>query len=139
MPIVVDASVAISWCMPDESSDYARQVLLNLRGGEAGSVPPVWPVEVVNALLVAKRRARIADDDLNRAAILLGSIGIQSAEVELADTLTDVRRIAEEHSLSAYDASYLHLALSEDAALATLDERLRAAARTAGCRVFEPA
>ncbi|MFN8616376.1 MAG: type II toxin-antitoxin system VapC family toxin [Dehalococcoidia bacterium] len=139
MPIVVDASVAVSWCLPDESSDYARQVLLALRNGETGSVPPLWPVEVVNALVVAKRRARMSENDMDRAMVLLGSMGIRPVHMDLSETLTEVRRLAETNSLTAYDASYVHLALREDAALATLDERLRAAARSAGCRVFEPA
>lgn len=139
MAIVVDASVAISWCVPDESNDYARQVLLTLRRGETGCVPPLWPVEVANVLVIAKRRARISEDELDRATELLRRTRIRSLQVDLAETLTEVRQLAEANSLTAYDASYLHLALREGAALATLDDRLRAAARAAGCRVFEPA
>lgn len=139
MPMVVDASVAISWCLPDESNDYARQALLALRGGEAGIVPQLWPTEVANALVIAKRRGRISEPDVNRAASLLGGLGVQLMQIELTASLGEVRQLAEATALTAYDASYVHLAIRENAALATLDERLRVAAAAAGCRVFEPA
>jgi len=44
--------------------------------------------------------------------------------------------LAREHALSASDAAYLDLALRHDAPLATLDDRLRKAARKAGIEPF---
>lgn len=43
-----------------------------------------------------------------------------------------------EHQLSAYDASYLALAMTTGAALATLDRRLRQAAERAGVALLKP-
>ena len=47
--------------------------------------------------------------------------------------------VARKYQLSAYDASYLELALVEGLPLATLDKRLRTAARSAGVELFRPA
>ena len=49
-----------------------------------------------------------------------------------------VLELAREHGLTVYDAYYLELALRERAALATLDDDLRAAARRAGALVVDP-
>lgn len=42
------------------------------------------------------------------------------------------------HELTAYDASYLELAIRRNARLATLDKALIAAAETAGVLLFNP-
>jgi predicted nucleic acid-binding protein len=42
------------------------------------------------------------------------------------------------HRLSAYDASYLELAIRRGLPLATLDQRLRDAAVAAGVQFFQP-
>jgi predicted nucleic acid-binding protein len=46
--------------------------------------------------------------------------------------------LARVHQLSAYDAAYLALAVSERAALATLDRKLAAAARRETIAVLGP-
>ena len=56
--IVIDASVALAWCFPDEASDYADGVLVALDGRTA-MVPAIWSAEITNALLVGERRKRI--------------------------------------------------------------------------------
>lgn len=57
MKLVLDASVALSWCFEDEGGDYALQVLDSLRTGEA-IVPTLWMLEVSNGLLAVERRGR---------------------------------------------------------------------------------
>lgn len=57
--IVVDASIAIAWCVESESTDATVALLDRLRADE-GVVPPVWPLEVANALLVGRRRGRLS-------------------------------------------------------------------------------
>ena len=48
-----------------------------------------------------------------------------------------VLRLARRHGLTAYDAIYLELASRERRALATLDKRLRRAAKAAGVEVMK--
>jgi len=54
----------------------------------------------------------------------------------LAESVNNIVPLAREHALSASDAAYLDLALRHDAPLATLDDRLRKAARKAGIEPF---
>jgi predicted nucleic acid-binding protein len=51
---------------------------------------------------------------------------------------TDTIALARAHDLSAYDAAYLELAVREGLPIATLDDRLRAAAKAVGVPVFKP-
>ena len=57
--IVVDASVTLSWCFPDEQTDTSMGVLDRLKSGERALVPAFWAVEVLNTLLVGERKGRI--------------------------------------------------------------------------------
>ena len=62
MAIVVDASVTLSWCFPDEQTPLSLQVLDRLNAGEEALVPAFWPVEVLNSLLVGERRGWISPE-----------------------------------------------------------------------------
>jgi predicted nucleic acid-binding protein len=51
-------------------------------------------------------------------------------------TWTDVLHIARSRDVSVYDAAYLELAIQLGAPLATLDQRLKAAAAASGIRQY---
>lgn len=129
--IVVDASVALAWCFPDEASGYADSVLLAAQG-EKVHVPAIWPIEVTNALWVGERRRRIAAPEIRRFADLLAGLEIAEDLQRLPLALGHILPLAREHNISAYDAAYLELALRRNAKLATLDDALRKAARSKG-------
>ena len=67
MPIVVDASVTISWYLADEADASTRTVLETLRESEAFA-PALWWFEVRNALLINERRGRLNPSQI--AAVL---------------------------------------------------------------------
>ena len=129
--IIVDASIALAWCLADEADDYAERVLQRV-GSEAAAAPAHWPLEVANGLLTAERRGRISTDEINDVAIMLNRLGIEVVPIELTTSLWTVLETAREHGLSEYDAAYLDLARFRGVALATLDETLQAASRRAG-------
>ena len=134
--IVIDASVALAWCFPDEASEYADGVLVALDGRTA-MVPAVWPVEVANALLVGERRKRIRQPEARRFVELLKGLSILEDGQPFADTVSNILPLAREHDLSAYDAAYLDVAVRHGAPLATLDKALQKAGRAAGVKIFE--
>ncbi len=134
--IVIDASVALAWCFPDEASDYADGVLVALDGRTA-MVPAIWPVEVANALLVGERRKRIRQPEVRRFLDLLKGLSILEDGQPFADTVSNILPLAREHDLSAYDAAYLDVAVRHGAPLATLDKALQKAGRAAGVKIFE--
>jgi predicted nucleic acid-binding protein len=134
--IVIDASVALAWCFPDEASDYADGVLVALDGRTA-MVPAIWPVEVANALLVGERRKRIRQPEVRRFLELLKGLSILEDGQPFAETVSNILPLAREYDLSAYDAAYLDVAVRHGAPLATLDKALQKAGRAAGLKIFE--
>jgi predicted nucleic acid-binding protein len=134
--IVVDASVALAWCFPDEASEYA-DVVLDALEDQAILVPSIWPLEITNALLVGERRKRIRQPETRRFVELLKGLNIFQDAQPWADTLSNVLPLAREYGLSAYDAAYLDAAVRHAAPLATLDVGLEKAARDAGVKIFK--
>jgi len=55
---VLDCSVALAWCLEDESNEYADN-LLDLLIDQQAIVPSLWHLEVMNVLLMAQRRGRV--------------------------------------------------------------------------------
>jgi len=133
--VVVDASVALAWCFPDEASGYADDMLVALNG-HAVMVPAVWSLEVANALLVGERRKRLRQPEILRFVTLLEGLSILQDAQAVNESVNRVLPVAREYGLSAYDAAYLELALRHSAPLATLDTDLRRAARRAGIRIL---
>lgn len=125
---VIDNSVVMAWCFEDEISPYAERVLGSLENASA-IVPSVWPLEAGNVLLVAERRKRLTESASNRFIILLSDLPI-IVEPEPPDRMIrEIFQLARKNRLSTYDASYLDLSMRRDLAIATLDERLMAAAK----------
>jgi predicted nucleic acid-binding protein len=106
-----------------------------LAAGAEGIAPGIWPLEVANALLVAERRKRIS---VAQVTALLGRIVQLPVSVEAIEpdrAFSQVLSVARQHQLTEYDAAYLELALRKGLPFATLDDRLRQAARKAGIRL----
>ena len=134
--IVVDASVALAWCFPDEASEYADGVLVALEGRTA-IVPAIWALEIANGLLVGERRKRVRQPDVRRFVELLRGLRVTEHSQTVPDTVGNVLPLARDYGLSAYDAAYLDVAVRQGAPLATLDNALREAGRSVGITIFK--
>ncbi len=132
---VLDCSVAMSWCFDDETNTYADEVLESLLTAEA-VVPTLWSLEVANVLVVAERRKRITEAQLIRATALLQALPISVDEATAQQALGATLTLAREHSLSAYDAAYLELAMKQGLSLATVDEKLAHVMRHCGIALY---
>jgi predicted nucleic acid-binding protein len=55
---VLDTSVTVAWCFPDERSPYTEAVLRSFASDLQAVVPMLWPLEVANVLWVGERRGR---------------------------------------------------------------------------------
>jgi predicted nucleic acid-binding protein len=133
--LVIDASVALAWCFPDERAEQAGWVLDELRQ-RRGMVPGIWPLEVTNAILAGERRKRVIAADVSRFFALLSQLSLAVDVTTARQSFADILPLARAHGLSAYDASYLELAMREGCTLATLDAKLRRAAKASGVAVF---
>ena len=126
MSIVLDASVALSWILPDERA--AGERLFTRFGGARFHAPAHWPLEVANAVVMAERRGRI--DAGSRAGALrdLAELGVRIDRAIGEATWSGIPELAARRRLSGYDAAYLELAQRLDCPLASFDRALLAAA-----------
>jgi len=129
---VLDASVAIAWCFKDERVGYALDVLGRLGSGLDAIVPAIWPFEIINACFIAERRGRISLMDTMVYMNLIEGLPVTLSTLPPPRMFDAVTSVGRTFRLTAYDASYLELAMREGLPLATLDAQLRAAARKAG-------
>lgn len=135
MSFVIDASIALFWCLPGES-DPARQAILDRLGEVGGLAPQIWPLEVLNGLITAERRGRIDAAERQRLAGFLRQLPV-TVDTETANRAwTDTSDLAARWRLTSYDAAYLELAIRAGVPLATTDAALRAAARATGVEVL---
>ena len=134
-PLVLDASVALTWCYPDEHSAFAYKVLDQLEHRQA-IVPSLWALEIANALLVGERRHRLTASAVAQFLELLSGLPIDTDAQTARRAFSTTLQLARDHNLSAYDATYLELAMREGLTLATLDTQLKSAARSAGVKLL---
>ena len=134
--IVVDASVALAWALPDESSAYAEDVLTAAHA-EGIYVPGLWAREVANGLTLAYRRRRMTITDQDAFLDALSSLNIRVDNPIVIDSVRRSSTAAAKYELTAYDAAYVELASRLELKLATLDGRMRQAARNAGVSLIE--
>ncbi|MGE3986331.1 type II toxin-antitoxin system VapC family toxin [Pseudorhodoplanes sp.] len=136
MSLVLDASIALAWALPDEDSALAQHVF-EIIEGDGGWVPDIWRLEVANGLQIGVRRGRI---DIGLRGGILADLADFPVRVDgetdrhaWGGTLTLASRL----DLTLYDACYLELALRRHLPLATLDRNLRDAAAKAGVGVID--
>ena len=133
---VLDGSVTLVWGFTDENDDYATAILDKMPDLQA-YVPNLWPLEVANALLVGERRGRTTPADIAQFLAILGTFPIAVDEETVARAWVETMSLARAHNLSSYDASYLELAMRRGLPVATLDSKLKAAAKAVGVPLFE--
>lgn len=138
MTFVLDNSVTMRWFFGDGKPaelTFAAKVLDAL-GTDTAIVPVTWGLEVANVIARAEARALVTEARSREFLELLEGVSIEVDDATFTHARSGTLELARRHKLSAYDASYLELALRRGLPLATLDEDLRKAARKAGVRRF---
>ncbi len=130
--IVLDASVTLSWCFPDEQTPAAMGVLDLLKAGEQALVPAFWCSEVLNSLLVGERKGRISADQTRAFLKDLRALRPTLDNASLERVVQDIQALCRQYGLASYDALYVELAMRSGSPLATLDKSQREAALAIG-------
>ena len=123
MPFVLDSSAALVWLLRDEGG-AAVDFLADRLEHDYAVVPAIWSLEVGNTLLVAQRRGRIKNEELDRFAVALAALPIEVDPPAGPPGLFAILKLAKQHRLTIYDASYVELAQRRALALATLDAKI---------------
>jgi predicted nucleic acid-binding protein len=135
---VLDCSVAANWFFNDETSVAAQAALATLRTKPA-IVPGLFFVELANVLTVGERRGRLKRAEADSALRFMNALRLETDTRPPSQSLHRIIELARSQALSAYDATYLDLAMHAGLPLATLDEPLRKAARKCGVALFAEA
>jgi predicted nucleic acid-binding protein len=134
---VLDGSVTLAWYFADEADAYADEVGRQLPSVRA-IVPTIWPLEVANAVLMGERRKRSTAAQAATWISYLLTLPITVDDETSAHALGTILSLSRMQGLSAYDAAYLDLAMRRGLPLASLDDRLKAAAAAVGVSLYVP-
>jgi len=130
--LVVDASVAAKWVLPEDAADRAAA----LWGTDNFLAPSLIYAEVGNAVWKRALWNELSTADALRA--LESAIGIFTVLVPMSELAARATEIAIELRHPIYDCFYLALAERERCTLVTADARLVSAAKRAkGIKVKE--
>jgi len=139
MSLVLDASAALAWIF--ERSDPAEVALADrLLDGIATQpvlVPSLWHIEVANALLVAERRGVAKEAHVVDYLQRLSQLPIITDDAEISRRQEIIMALGRQFQLSAYDATYLELAMRTGSTLATFDAKLADAMQRAGGQIYK--
>lgn len=124
--MIVDASTLVAAFFPDEQQAEAQALIRDhVIGRLQLAAPDLLLYEVTNAVVQARRRGRISDE---QAADILSSF--EGLNIVLRPvTWQQVLPLAQRFDRSAYDAAYLALAEATDQPLVTGDLRMYNAVR----------
>jgi predicted nucleic acid-binding protein len=123
-PLVIDASVALKWFLPDERYGAIALDILDKFVSKEIEIfaPSLLEYEVLNGLLIAARRGRIP-----KKTVLIAAEGLMDLDIEvdgISSFFPEALHFSKSHNLTAYDASYLAVASARKTELVTADENL---------------
>ena len=131
MAFVAYNSVIVAWFVQTQATSYTERMLGRL-ATEQVHVPTVWPPEFANVMVQLERRRRLKPEATSAILNQVERIGLHvDGAAPLPGRLLEIAR---HYGLSAYDASYLELAVRLSLPLAASDGPLAVAADKAGLR-----
>ncbi len=130
MAFVADNSVIVAWFVKSQANPYTWSILERAAAGEVIHVPLLWRQEFVNTMVVLERRRRLKAADAAQAFAELADMNL-ATDRELVE-LDALAGLARRFKLSAYDATYLELAMRLRLPFACRDGPLKAALPKAG-------
>lgn len=129
MDIVADASAFLAVVLNEAS----RDAIISKTVGRRLVAPEVLPYEVGNALVLVRRKKRIAEGEVLHALESARRIPVTLMPVSVPDAV----KLAMRYGTYAYDAYYLQCCIENRLPLLSLDARMCEVARGLGLQVME--
>ncbi|MGV8935032.1 MAG: type II toxin-antitoxin system VapC family toxin [Gallionellaceae bacterium] len=138
MSFVLDNSVSMRWLLGDgNKADIAYSInVLDELNRVSAAVPCIWALEAANVVAKIEAKGLITEARAQEFVATLLRLNIVTDKATVSKAMTDTLNLSRRYKLSAYDASYLELAMREGLPLATLDGDLVKAAKKAGVKRF---
>jgi len=124
--VVVDASLALKWSIPEHDSNVALAMLTDwLQKGVELLVPALFVCEITNVMFQHVRGKKMTTDEAKDALQKILAIGIELDALQDGSISIRALEFADQFSQKAtYDSHYLALAEREGCEYWTADERL---------------
>lgn len=124
--VVVDASVAVKWCLPSARKELVAEAQELLASSERHEirflVPDLFWIELANALWKAVRRGETSMDNAAAALAFVRDLGIITAPS--LEIVPEALSLAARQGRTVYDSLYVVLATQSKSEMITADERL---------------
>ncbi|MEJ8853531.1 type II toxin-antitoxin system VapC family toxin [Variovorax robiniae] len=132
-PVIIDASAAAAWLIPDERTDAADQLYKQVRVQPGRfHAPSLWHWETGNLLLMSLRRGRLDPEQVEQGQKLIDACQIEFDPPPDTRRRSAIMRMAGAHQLTFYDAAYLELCVRLNSQIASTDKALLRAAQACG-------
>jgi predicted nucleic acid-binding protein len=115
--IVIDASVAAKWVVPEEYSEQAGSLREN-----ALCAPAHWQAEAVNVIWSKVYRGELSAAEATRRARIL--MGAPVEPVPLPALMEEALRLSLAYRITIYDSLYLSLAAARDIGFVTAERKV---------------
>ena len=133
--VVIDTSIALTWCFQDEASPETDRLFERVRD-DGAIVPGLWYLELSNVLLQAEKRGRITASDVAMRLDLIAELPISIDQETTMRAWREILTMARTQGLTTYDATYLELAVRRGLPLLSKDNELAQAAERLGVVVL---
>lgn len=125
----------MTWYLEDEVTPRTEAVF-DIVVQQGARTPSLFNLEVLNAFRTAMKKNRISQSKRDEALLTLQDLEIDCESDTHHRAWNAIRDLSDKYTLTPYDAAYLELAVRMRATLATLDDKLIAAARAEGIPVL---
>lgn len=133
---VLDASITLGWMLDRPVPARAALARKLITAGVVPVVPMLWRHEVSNAVVMSERRGRLDVGQIKSLTTdleeFLAAVEVEPVNAGISVLIETARRTG----LTVYDAAYLELAARRRLPLATLDDKMREAARRVGLELI---
>ena len=136
MTYVFDASFVSALIIPDEKNQQVDKMYSKIENEDERYAPHLLWYEITNVFKNLVRRGRFTGNEIMQFYPRLGAINFKCDYSTGIDYSRKLLSLCNDYNLSSYDAAYLELAERKNAALCTLDENLRKAAKKYGVAVL---
>ncbi len=130
MNIVADTNIFLAVVLNEPEKDS----IIQMTGDSDIVAPEILPYEMGNALSAMLKRRQLAENEALAALEAASKIPVRLVKADVQAAL----KLAITYNIYAYDAYFLHCALTLSMPLMTLDRRMKVVAETLKIEVMEP-
>jgi len=132
-PIVIDASIALRWLLPDPLSQACWELFSQIvEDGLQITAPALWMCEMTSGLAKSVHFKVLSPDDARRGLLQIAELGVHLVSPDAEQNRQAFDWTLRLNRASAYDSYYLALAETLNCELWTADRRLYHASHDQG-------